>query len=326
MTKKTALLLLASVILGCSSTPPAEITMGGADHERVPLAFDKYGYLPVIEMAVGSQKVRLGIDTGANKDAVTIGTSALERLNVVFLKSQHFYTDAQAKGKIYKSRKYLMPSAQIGKIKIANLVGSENVSGYDSTDGFIGNGLLQNFKVLFDYPNMQMILYSRDSTASDLNLESWSKIPFHRTSEGIIVEGKFESMSNTLQYILDTGCTVHNDKESMGIIRPRYAPSDMLEGVLLLPQLSENELPYIRSSHFYLGGIDIGEQLFLEYDFKHPSVAGFIGHNFFQKHRVLIDFQSQAHPLTAGSVAAWLRTAGRLNSMFCIIKHRDVDK
>ncbi|TCL62300.1 aspartyl protease [Hydrogenispora ethanolica] len=250
---------------------------------KVPLLWDEKIAIPLVEVKIGAQTLRLALDTGADRVTLALNPAALKRLDVEFLDDRSRSLDVG--GQKYVARNFIIPSVKIGALEFTQMKASEELrqTGH-SDDGIIGNQLLQEFQVYLDYQASVMVLYPKTSDPECLHSEGWIRMPFDHSNLGIIVPAKFPWSDRPLRFCLDTGAVGNVQGRSMGLIRPEAVPQEQ--------RRNSGAGDYLETSHFYLGesGADLGAMAFYLYDFKQPSVDGFLGHNLLKDHQLLIDF------------------------------------
>lgn len=249
---------------------------------KLPLSMTPSG-IPIVEMNIGSKIVHLLVDTGADWVTLSLKPSILETLGDCY-----YFKSKKSKdifGKTYREKCFIIPSASLGDLELSQLIANEELRSFVPEDGIIGNGLLQQFYCLINYPAAEMILYSKDSYPAELDLASWSKLSFTHNNIGIVLKGRLGENGKQLKFCLDSGCAAIYQGKSYGIIRPRYVPKS--------DRITQEENMSTATEQFYLDGTDLGPMEFMVSDFKQPPVAGFIGHNIFIHYQVFIDFDKQ---------------------------------
>src|SRR5690554_2013765 len=242
---------------------------------EIPISFVSKG-LPTVEVKIDNHTYNLILDTGADSVTMAFVPSALERLNPTYLTDQKKSLDIH--GNSYQGRAFKLSQATIGNLKIANLIGSEELRSFVPCDGIIGNQFLKHFKVYLDYQNLKIVLYPQYTYPSELELEKWQKVSFEHNNIGIVVNGRFGHNKKELKFCLDTGmCSIQNGK-TYGLLKPKNMP-----GLFIKRKTYETK-------SFYIDGIDFGPMAFMASNFKQPPVDGYLGHNFFSRHIVFIDF------------------------------------
>lgn len=245
---------------------------------EIPISFVSKG-LPTVEVKIDNQTYHLILDTGADSVAMAFVPSALERLNPTYLKAQKKSLDVH--GNSYQERIFKLSQTLIGNLKIANLIGSEELRSFIPCDGIIGNQFLKHFNVYIDYQNLKVFLYPQSTYPSELELGKWQKVAFEHNNIGIIVSGRFAGNKKELKLCLDTGMCLIQNGRTYGLLKPQNMP-----GLFMKRKAYETKA-------FYIDGSDLGPMAFIASDFKQPPVDGFLGHNFFSRYQVFIDFNQE---------------------------------
>ena len=244
---------------------------------------------PYIDVFVNTVKLRLFIDTGHGYGTVSLPPSVLNELDVTYTgttKENHDF-----KGKKYDSRQYLLPKVEIGSLVLNQLPGYEFFSRYDDLGGLIGLAFLNQFNVLIDYPNRKFGLYRKDFYPDYLKSQVWKSV---QLVPPLSLPIKLKDYEETFIFCLDTGAiAVDEEKHSYGTIRSESTLGKLLQqNKTLQPDLSDVEVlgkfnadPLRTSCNYRLAPMD-----FMLVDYKYPKRDGILGHNFFAKYSVFIDF------------------------------------
>ena len=251
-----------------------------------------YAYIDVI---VNTVKLRIFIDTGHGYGTVSLPPSVLSELDVIYTGATK--TNRDFKGDTYNSRHYLIPNIRIGSLVLNDLSGYELFTRYDDMTGLIGLALLNQFNVLIDYPNRKFGLYREDFYPDYLKSQVWTKV---QLVPPLSLPVKLKNYEETFTFCLDTGViAVDKEKHSYGTIRSESALGQLLQqneilepdpsDVGILGKFSSNQLR--TPCDYPLVPMD-----FMLVDYKYPKRDGFLGHNFFSKYSVFIDFtQDEIH-------------------------------
>ena len=265
---------------------------------EVPIHFTKEDNSPsyaYIDVLVNTVKLRLFIDTGHGYGTVSLPPAVLNELDVIYTGETRENHDF--KGDEYNSRQYLIPNIRIGSLVLHDLPGYELFTRYDDTSGLIGLVLLNQFNVLIDYPNRKFGLYRKDFYPDYLKSQSWTKV---QLVPPLSLPVKLKNYEETFTFCLDTGViAVDAEKHSYGTIRSESALGQLLQqeeavepdpsDVGILGKYSTNQLR--TPCDYPLVPMD-----FMLVNYKYPKRDGFLGHNFFSKYSVFIDFtQGEIH-------------------------------
>lgn len=150
--QRSQLLLLQNKMHVAAAAPTA----------RIP--FQLYDHLPVIEVDLGKEKLRLGIDTGAatnlldRKRSTQLTeflmeqpTEELQGLDQSIQKVGAAFLEGFAVGEFKFSEKFLL-------LDLSHL----EVDAEQPLDGLLGYQFLANYKVAIDYPNQEILLWPLD--------------------------------------------------------------------------------------------------------------------------------------------------------------------
>lgn len=259
---------------------------------EVPIYFTSEDNSPsyaYIDVLVNTLKLRLFIDTGHGYGTVSLPPSVLSELDVTYTSTTKVNHDF--KGQQYNSRHYLLPKIEIGSLVLNQLPSYEFFSRYDDRGGLIGLAFLNQFNVLIDYPNRKFSLYRKDFYPDYLKSQGWTKV---RLVPPLSLPVKLKNCEETFNFCLDTGViAVDEEKHSYGMIRSTSTLGKLLQqnetlepdpsDVEVLGKFSSNQLR--TSCDYPLAPMD-----FMLVDYEYPKRDGFLGHNFFSKYSVFIDF------------------------------------
>lgn len=265
---------------------------------EVPIYFTSKDNAPsyaYIDVFVNKVKLRLFIDTGHGYGTVSLPLSALNGLDVTYTgatKENHDF-----KGQQYDSRQYLLPKVEIGSLVLDQVPGYEFFSRYDDLGGLIGLAFLNQFNVLIDYPNRKFGLYRKDFYPDYLKSQGWTKV---QLVPPLSLPVKLKDYEETFTFCLDTGAiAVDEKKHSYGTIRSASALSKLLQqNETLEPDPSDIEVLGKFSSNQFRTPCNypLAPMDFMLVDYEYPKRDGFLGHNFFSKYSVFIDFtQDEIH-------------------------------
>lgn len=273
--------LLLAFIQVRAAAPLFQVMNNDTQAIHVPLLWDEKIKIPIVEVKIGDETLRLALDTGADQVTLAIEPDSVKRLTVNFLENREHSMDVY--GEKYEARSFIIPSVRIGDLQFTKMKANEELRVCAvNDDGIIGNQVLANFHVYLDYQDSEMILYPNTTTPDCLNSGDWIKIPFVREKIGIIILGNLPGISKTMRFCLDTGAFCDINGKSMGMIR-----SQSVKGI----ELKEAEqYQYFTTDGFKVGNVNLGSMDFLAYPFEQPEVDGFLGHNLLKDYKVIIDF------------------------------------
>ena len=245
-----------------------------------------YAYIDVL---INTVKLRLFIDTGHGYGTVSLPPSVLNGIDVIYTGATKENRDF--KGTKYDSRQYLISKIRIGSLALSQLPGYEFFSRYDDTHGLIGLAFLNQFNVLIDYPNRKFGLYPKDFYPDYLKSQGWTKV---QLVPPLSLPVKLKNYEETFTFCLDTGViAVDKERHSYGTIRSESEFGQLVQqkeavepdptDADILGKFSSNQLR--TPCNYPLMPMD-----FMLVDYEYPKRDGFLGHNFFSKYSVFIDF------------------------------------
>lgn len=177
-----------------------------------------------------------------------------------------------------------VPMFKVARVQIGTAVFTDVVvrldaprAGYQPKQiagGYLGTGLLKSYEVVLDYANRAMTLVPRPSERSSVTCKG-TVVPFSLSSPKWRGEPVTEADTDLGRVTLwwDTG-----------------APVSVIRKGLTQEESSESSADSVMTKRFTLGGTDFGPWQFDIWDVSLPGFDGFIGHDFFARHVVCIDF------------------------------------
>lgn len=237
------------------------------------------GNFPIITVIVDGEPVPLIFDSGDNASLV-LSQTARDRIKAAPTGTTQRMHDA--KGNVIESPEFRVARVQIATATFADVIG--RLDAHDPSfmadqvgqQGYFGRSLLKSFKVVLDYPHRTMTLIAPDTVEKGLPACRGTTVPFLPDWKGEPVTTA-QTDFGTLTLVWDTGAPV-------SLIRQGSAAEAQTQAI--------DEA--ITTQRFDLSGSAFGPLQFQKYDFTElPGVDGFVGHNFFSKHVVCIDFPGQ---------------------------------
>jgi hypothetical protein len=218
---------------------------------------------PVIGVVIGDETIPVAFDLGGD-NTIELTAAALEKINVRYL--QERYTWLDAKGHKLEARMFVIPELRIGDAVFRNVEGHEDAEAPDwrkvrAGQGRLGRALFApSHKLELDYQGRTMRL---DSACAG------HRVPFDPKWNGEPV-AKAKTDIGELTFVWDTG-----------------APMSLIQAA------TANGRAVTKA--FVLGDRDFGPLTFRAVTFVQPEGAdGFIGYDFFARHKVCVDFPGQA--------------------------------
>jgi hypothetical protein len=179
----------------------------------------------------------------------------------------------------FKVPTFKIPRVQIGTAVFTDVVARLDASrkGYQPgtvARGFLGTGLFKSYQVVLDYPHGTIALVSLGSETS-AGTCTGNVVPFSTRSQKWRGEpvSEVETDWGTETLWWDTGS-------------PATILTKSAIGKARVPVSGDS----VNTKRFALGGTDFGPWPFQVWDISLPGFDGFIGHDFFMKHVVCIDF------------------------------------
>jgi|GEM_PF-2168497 len=291
-----AMLSWAGFAVGCASAPAYEASCDiGSLPVEAPIVLVADG-LPVVEMEIGGKKLRLIVDTGADKVSLGIKPSALDGVAVAY--TGHYRKSRDINGKARTERFFEIPSATIGGLALRDIPGSEELRDFVPADGIIGNAFLSAFILLIDYPGSRIKLYPRGAELPELASGTWSEIRFRRGYAGLTVDCAW-SGGGKGRFCLDTGAS------GLGVVHTgKLRPSDISREVEV-PAAMGGTLSLATLKDFSLGGAPVGDLDCVAKDLGSvgpfgPPFAGVVGYGVLKGRRVIFDYSRMIVFLEAG--------------------------
>jgi len=282
---------------GCSGTTSAvnPADLEGFDCLELPLTFaGPDNHFSVVTARIQGHAFRLMLDT-ADYAAFSLTPGALNKLDVK-ITGKRSYRDMT--GRRFCSRKFIVPSMQLGTLTLTQVPGRENVNGPPQYDGTIGRALLAGFYTLIDYPHKTLTLYKKDREPPCLRGQGWFRYDCKREMQFKV---RLEGLARDYWIGLDsgTGLTfVPRDSELGRAMRSALKPTRVTEGSV--NNVPADDLRFYEIGRVTLDGYDIGRMACLVGPAARYMGNGLMGFDFLASNRVLVDFATQT---------VWLRKA-----------------
>lgn len=227
---------------------------------------------PVLDVVVDGQSIPVAFDLGGD-DTIELTAEALGKIRVRYL--QERYTWIDAKGHKLEARKFVIPELRIGDAVFRNVEGHEDAEAPDWPKIRAGLGRLgaslfaSSHRLELDYQKKTMRI---DSTCVGHRVEfdpKWNGAPVSKARTDI----------GELTFFWDTG-----------------APMSFIQAALAVKMGSSLAVKgRTATKTFVLGDKDFGPLQLQAMTFVQPEgVDGFIGHDFFARHKVCVDFPGRA--------------------------------
>lgn len=244
--------------------------------------------MPIVTIDDGKNKTDFFLDTGADIN-LTLTQSDLKKLNAK--PTGKDLNSATNYGK-YKSKEYVIKSWNLGGFKLSDVRCEELSDTRKNKEPFvthstIGLGLLRKYAILVDYTNHKLVLYSPDNYQSYIDTSSWIKVESPYDPLGIVIDGIIGT--NKYRLCIDTGCVAYDNGTKCsynvfkGINRKAFnQPMKSIDGMSVVNSVSmklgEQTLPNLNF-------------MFLDFVTEPEGLDGFLGSDFLDKYKVLVDFK-----------------------------------
>ena len=260
---RTLVLSLPLIYAGLAQAEPAG--------HRISLELHK-NFAAVLDAKVDGVKVRLQFDLGSS-NALVLQQGVLDSIEAVPTGES---IKLQGVDGFFEAPLYKVARVEIGDQVFTDVVALLDVPrrGYqpgDFAQGFLGTGLLKPYQLVLDYPSQAMTLVRPSEGGSSSNCEGTS-VPF---SSGWHGEPVTKAAIDQGQAILwwDTG-----------------APMSILSSEFAKKLRAQSDASALQATRLILGDTDFGPWRFEVWNISLPGFDGFIGHDFFARHVVCIDF------------------------------------
>lgn len=276
-----ALSVSALGFMGCEAPPAVELIgpLPAGDVLDVPVTFEND--LPVVEFVVEDHTLRLIVDLGGT-DAVSLSASAAEQLDLRW--SGRSRSVADAFGRMWRSREFVIPRAELAGLTLDGVRGYEMHDGRFNIpsaggrppvqlDGYIGVDLLRRFNLLVDYPNGRFRLVAHDAPPP-VDTSAWATSAFEFGRPGVTSRIGLDGVSRLATW--DTGAN-HT------VIRPDRVSRSA-------PRRQRTTGDEMTSAELTIGGTPLGSLELVLLDFRQPSVDVILGTNLFRDHATWFDF------------------------------------
>jgi hypothetical protein len=242
--------------------------------DRIPIELHE-NLAPVLVANVDGIGVRLQFDLG-DRTPLVLQQSVLDAIKAV---PTGEISRLQGTDGVFEVPMFKVARVQIGAAVFTNVVARLDAPrpGYQPVQfaqGFLGNGLLKSYEVVLDYPDQAITLIARRSENSPGTCRG-TAVPFSAASPKWRGEPVTQADTDLGRLTLwwDTG-----------------APVSVLRKSLTKAARPESSGDTLTTKRFALGSGDFGPWKFEIWDLSLPGFDGFIGHDFFAKHVVCIDF------------------------------------
>ncbi len=243
---------LSLVLASCAAPETFRFDAPGP-HSWVALPLRVENDRPYVDLEVNGHPLAALFDLGAGA-TVWLEPAAAEAAGARFTGGAGTWVDAF--GKEHAGRRFVLGTCRAGEFEF------RDVEGREAAVSMVGWRLLQRFRVLVDYPGGRVVLATGTALPPDVDADRWVRVPFRATGSGVVTDATVNGRE--MELVWDTGA-------SRSILKP-----------------GRGNGPCALS----LGGHDFGTEEFTALDIAEPPGDGLVGQPFFQRHRVLIDWET----------------------------------
>jgi hypothetical protein len=255
----------------------------GFDSSRIPLKFD-HGY-PYLTLFTRDDSFDVFLDTGAAQSALILLPETVQTMRLA------------AKGEVrgiltnygeYRYRRSILSEVRLGDVVFWNVAcdqDSLSIPGMTRRRGRMGLALLRPFCVLIDYGASGLVLFNPDRSADSLLTGGGNRFPFQDSEDGILISGSVDGQDDERTWLLDTGVTASDGSGYFNLLKPKRFRE--------IKDVQERDgRCFVKNRSLRIGSTVIDSLNLVSHDFRQPKgVDGFLGADFFMKHRVLVDFK-----------------------------------
>ena len=211
---RSVLLSFCCVVATCDAAPVVEI----------PLAFDRAG-IPMIDIGVDGQALRLYLDTGAR--GLHLPRAVAESIAGLRLSGRK-NTSVDLAGKLREDETFLIPELHMAGMTFHQVAGQ-----YLSPWGLgraeyelpvIGLDVLLSKNLVIDFPHQRLLL-SDEPIDFEALYPAVHQLPFIRAEEGLVVA--VQVGNRAWPYVLDTGASISITKASANLDASLLAPCEI---------------------------------------------------------------------------------------------------
>ena len=274
--------------------PLFENDLGGFEYTEVPIHLsqenDRFP-CAYIDVYVNAMRLRLPIDTGHSLGGFLLSPSVLSSLDVQYTgRTQENY---DAFGKRHDSRECLLSRVTIGDLCLEQVTGFELFTRW-RTAGSIGLPFLRHFNVLIDYPGRRFGLYRKHACPGYLTSQAWTRAKLASPGAGLVLPVQLEDCDEIFRFCLDTGAAhLDEEKHFYDLVCSQSPLGELLQqrGVVE-PYPADTEVvgKFGTDQLCTLCGYALTQMNFVVVDLGYLQTDGLLGHSFFLKYSVFIDF------------------------------------
>jgi len=302
------LLIISYFLTGCYTYKPLRISSNQLkDFTKVelPIFFEHAGCrsMPYFYIQIKTNKIPISLDTGSSQAVISLPGYMVKQMNVKYTGESSRTMDVHSR--LRTKRHFTIPKIKLGNLVLTNIPGI-NANRRHGNRGLTGLPFIRNFNVFLDYKSRKMILYNKKVYPAYLKNGKWKSIYFVEDSrKNIILQTKigFKGKKYNAQFVLDTGCILTYKNKSYGLIIYQSNFTDLVLNDRLKQYVKNNTFAnkrgkypkksvYWKEDNIQIDGIHFGPMSFVFINLFTPC-DGLLGHNFFIKHAVFIDFTNK---------------------------------
>jgi hypothetical protein len=248
------------------------------------------GNSPIVMVGIDGHDVPLIFDSGSSA-TVSLSQAVLDLVHAT--PTGETSRGMDAKGNVITYPKYRIPRIQIGEAVFLDVVAERDVHdpSYQATDlgqqGFLGTGLLKPYRVVLDYRHRLLSLIPGADGEDQGRACAGTSVPFATQWHGEPVT-EIETDLGILTVWWDTG-----------------APAMVLSRRFVQARQWTGSGDRLNTKGLLIGGKSYGPASFMIWDMSlPPGFDGFIGYQFFARHRVCMDFPNQRLVIAQGPIVS----------------------
>lgn len=245
-------------------------------------------YIPTFKAKIKGKNITLLFDSGATTTLILHNKILKNVKDIKKTGKNKKYIDAL--GKINTLDENVIPELKINSFILQNVItfpyqswGLKITNGtttekngyipntfHDKQDGIAGIQLFSKTKLILDYQNQKIIIFSGNELPAPYSSREWAEAKFKVDEDGLTVYGNMSNIK-TGKFILDTGATAS----------------------ILHSRLVKDHNKKSFKTDLTFSSFTVKEHLFQMANFQEPNVDGILGYNFFEKTIVFIDLLNE---------------------------------
>ncbi len=255
---------------------------------------ESVAHIPHLELLIENKTIPISLDLGLS-GYISLDTSTLDEIKDKTSLKQSWKYGLHGIKRYHNV--YQIPLIKMGTLTLSNIATNEQHPAFedesviilnkekynpnaDNTHGRLGWMLFSNMSLFLDMKNLKMVVCGSVETfqKKEHSLRGYTKAPLFLDRD--LVEFEAETSQGVVKCLLDTGCTFN----IFNTPNPNDEP---------LGQMIQDETRFTTFSSFQISGQEFGPMTFRPLPIKLPiEVKAILGMEFFNEHRVLIDFKN----------------------------------